>query len=194
MKTQTNLETTMETTLKTTFKMTTILVGALLGAACSGHTESDPAGGAVVIVPRPGDTVVTRSVSDAELRAPLRLPPDSPFVPIAAEEVAAKLPASPGARVLAPWAHPGDADFFVSASFCVDGENTAQASEGVAADLRRAGWQAVEAGAPPEAERVELSATDGPYLLSGFVAPGAQPDCDGARGQLLVAAAVRKQR
>jgi hypothetical protein len=102
------------------------------------------------------------------------------------EEVAASVPAIPGARVISPWEPATYADD-VRAMYCLDGADpTTGASRAINA-LTAAGWTTTETRRDQKADTYAFL-MDGPVVrLRGGVSFGARPDCDGAKHQVTLA-------
>jgi hypothetical protein len=101
------------------------------------------------------------------------------------DEVAASMPAIPGARVLSPWEPATYADD-VRAMYCLDGADpTSGASRAINA-LTAAGWRTTETRHDEKAGTYAFLMA-GPIRLRGGVAPGARVDCDGAKHQVTLA-------
>jgi hypothetical protein len=101
------------------------------------------------------------------------------------DEVAATMPAIPGARVISPWEPATYADD-VRAMYCLDGADpTSGASRAINA-LSAAGWTTTETRRDAKADTFAFLMA-GPIRLRGGVALGKRADCDGARHQVTLA-------
>jgi hypothetical protein len=101
------------------------------------------------------------------------------------DEVAASMPAIPGARVLSPWEPATYADD-VRAMYCLDGADpTSGASRAINA-FTAAGWTTTETHRDAQADTFAFLMA-GPLRLRGGVAFGKRADCDGARHQVTLA-------
>jgi hypothetical protein len=101
------------------------------------------------------------------------------------DEVAASMPAIPGARVISPWEPATYADD-VRAMYCLDGADpTTGASRAINA-LTAAGWTTTETRRDAKADTFAFLMA-GPIRLRGGVAPGKRADCDGAKHQVTLA-------
>ena len=101
------------------------------------------------------------------------------------DEVAARMPAIAGARVLEAWQPAAYADD-VRAMYCLDGADPQAGAARAMGALTAAGWHAGETKHDEKADTVVFSMT-GPIRLRGGVAPGTRPDCDGAKRQVTLA-------
>ena len=101
------------------------------------------------------------------------------------DEVAALMPAIPGARAISPWEPATYADD-VRAMYCLDGvDPTTGASRAINA-LTAAGWAITETHRDAKADTFAFLMA-GPIRLRGGVAQGTRTDCDGARHQVTLA-------
>jgi hypothetical protein len=101
------------------------------------------------------------------------------------DEVAASMPAIPGARIISPWEPATYADD-VRAMYCLDGADpTSGASRAINA-LTAAGWTTTETRRDPKADTFAFLMA-GPLRLRGGVAAGKRADCDGAKHQVTLA-------
>jgi len=101
------------------------------------------------------------------------------------DEVAASMPAIPGARVISPWEPATYADD-VRAMYCLDGADpTSGASRAINA-LTAAGWTTTETRRDAGADTFAFLMA-GPLRLRGGVARGKRADCDGAKHQVTLA-------
>jgi hypothetical protein len=101
------------------------------------------------------------------------------------DEVAASMPAIPGARVISPWEPATYADD-VRAMYCLDGADPASGAARAIEALTAAGWTTTETRRDPKADTVAFLMA-GRWRLRGGVALGKRPDCDGARHQVTLA-------
>lgn len=101
------------------------------------------------------------------------------------DEVAARVPPIPGARVLEPWEPATYADD-VRAMFCFDGVPPQAAAARAIDALTAAGWHTTDTRRDDAADTV-VFLMKGPMVLRGGVARGARLDCDGARHQVTLA-------
>jgi hypothetical protein len=98
------------------------------------------------------------------------------------DDVAARVPAPPGARVLSAW-QPAAAADEAAATYCLDGD-TGGAAAGFSSALEAAGWKVEAIKHDSRAGAVEVTARGAGYALRGVVQVGKRPDCDGGRGQV----------
>jgi hypothetical protein len=101
------------------------------------------------------------------------------------DEVAGEMPAIVGARVLAPWEPATYADD-VRAMYCLDDADPEVGAGRVLNAFLAAGWTQTELKRDPAAGTVVLMLA-GPLRLRAGLAPGARPDCDGAKRQVTLA-------
>jgi hypothetical protein len=101
------------------------------------------------------------------------------------DQVAASMPAIPGARVISPWEPATYADD-VRAMYCLDAADpTSGASRAINA-LTAAGWTTTETRHDDAADTVAFLMA-GPIRLRGGVALGKRADCDGTKHQVTLA-------
>ena len=178
---------------------------ALLGGACNRtETSSATAGGAstqavqaqpVVLTAPAGAHIIRRAQpSDDSVAAPAALPANSPFAPVDVQELSGKLPTFAGARLaLAPTRPNGS--YYVNTSWCMDGSDPNAAVELATAELGKLGWEKFEINKmQTEGGRAELSAINGPYLISAYASAGTATECAEGKEQVLLAATVRRQK
>ncbi|HVU51835.1 MAG TPA: hypothetical protein VHL80_14160 [Polyangia bacterium] len=101
------------------------------------------------------------------------------------EQVAASMPAIPGARVISPWEPATYADD-VRAMYCLDGADPITGASRAINALTAAGWTPTETRHDDEKNTSAFLMT-GPIRLRGGVALGTRADCDGARHQVTLA-------
>jgi hypothetical protein len=101
------------------------------------------------------------------------------------DEVAARMPAIPGARVISPWEPATYADD-VRAMYCLDGADPRSGASRAINALTAAGWTTTETRRDPEADTLAFLMA-GPMRLRGGVALGKRADCDGAKHQVTLA-------
>lgn len=164
---------------------------ALVALACvAGCHESAPPAPSNAVSPvltaPAGVEIVPVAIDKSDPKAPRALPADSPLTNLSAEEVADKLPAFAGARVLDAPSNLGGAAFVVQTSACL------LAGTRVDAALARAGWRVI--ASETAGERTSIEAVAAPYLLSATAQVGVDPRCDRAAGEELVELVLRKRR
>ena len=101
------------------------------------------------------------------------------------DEVAASMPAIPGARVISPWEPATYADD-VRAMFCLDGADPTSGAARAINSLTAAGWTTTETRRDAKADTFSFLMA-GPLRLRGGVARGTRTDCDGAKNQVTLA-------
>jgi hypothetical protein len=101
------------------------------------------------------------------------------------DEVAASMPAIPGARVIAPWEPATYADD-VRAMYCLDEADPASGAARAINALTAAGWTTTETRRDEKADTFAFLMA-GPVHLRGGVARGTRPDCDGSKRQVTLA-------
>ena len=101
------------------------------------------------------------------------------------DEVAASMPAIPGARVISPWEPTTYADD-VRAMYCLDGADPTSGAARAINSLTAAGWATTETHRDAKADTFAFLMA-GPLRLRGGVAFGKRPDCDGAKHQVTLA-------
>jgi hypothetical protein len=101
------------------------------------------------------------------------------------EEVAASMPAIPGARVISPWEPATYADD-VRAMYCLDGVDPQTGASRAINALTAAGWTTTETRHDAKADTFAFLMA-GPVRLRGGVARGTRADCDGAKQQVTLA-------
>jgi hypothetical protein len=101
------------------------------------------------------------------------------------DEVAAEMPAIPGARLVAPWEPATYADD-VRAMYCLDDADPATGTARAVGALTAAGWATTETTHDAKSDTYAFS-MKGPLRLRGGVARGTRPDCDGAKRQVTLA-------
>jgi hypothetical protein len=101
------------------------------------------------------------------------------------DEVAASMPAIPGARVISPWEPATYADD-VRAMYCLDGADPASGASRAINALTAAGWTTTETRRDAQADTFAFLMA-GPIRLRGGVSLGKRADCDGAKHQVTLA-------
>ncbi|HEY2729495.1 MAG TPA: hypothetical protein VGK52_06100 [Polyangia bacterium] len=101
------------------------------------------------------------------------------------DEVAALIPAIPGARVISPWEPATYADD-VRAMYCLDGADPTSGAARAINALTAAGWTTTETRRDAQADTFAFLMA-GPLRLRGGVALGQRADCDGAKRQVTLA-------
>jgi hypothetical protein len=102
------------------------------------------------------------------------------------DDVAARMPAIAGARLIEPWEPATYADD-VRAMYCLEGVADPQAGAARAINaLTAAGWQTTETRHDPAFDTI-VFLMKGPLHLRGGVARGARRDCDGAKHEVTLA-------
>lgn len=168
-----------------------LLVFCAAMAGCHGGSEppppeaSPPVASPLVVAP-PGAAIAPLALDKSDPKAPRQLPPDSPLARLTVEEVADRLPAFAGARVLDAPSQLGGADFVVQTSACLPPGSRVEAA------LQQAGWSITSS--EPAGERTSIEAARAPYLLSATTQVGVDPRCDRKSGELLVELVLRKHR
>jgi hypothetical protein len=101
------------------------------------------------------------------------------------DEVAASMPAIPGARLISPWEPATYADD-VRAMYCLDGADPVSGASRAINALTAAGWATTETRRDAKADTFAFLMA-GPLRLRGGVALGMRPDCDGTKHQVTLA-------
>jgi hypothetical protein len=101
------------------------------------------------------------------------------------DEVAARMPAIPQARILNGWEPATYADD-VRAMYCLDDADPTTGAARAVAALTGAGWTTTEMRRDPATDTVVFMMA-GPLRLRGGVAHGQRADCDGAKRQVTLA-------
>jgi hypothetical protein len=101
------------------------------------------------------------------------------------DEVAASMPAIPGARIISPWEPATYADD-VRAMYCLDGADPASGAARAINALTAAGWTTTETRRDAQADTFAFLMA-GPLRLRGGIALGKRADCDGAKRQVTLA-------
>jgi hypothetical protein len=101
------------------------------------------------------------------------------------DQIAASMPAIPGARVISPWEPATYADD-VRAMYCLDGADPVSGASRAINALTAAGWTTTETRRDGKADTFAFLMA-GPVRLRGGVAFGKRPDCDGAKRQVTLA-------
>ncbi|HVR03261.1 MAG TPA: hypothetical protein VMT47_14080 [Polyangia bacterium] len=101
------------------------------------------------------------------------------------DEVAALMPAIPGARVISPWEPATYADD-VRAMYCLDGVDPTSGAARAINALTAAGWTTTETRRDAQTDTFAFLMA-GPLRLRGGVALGKRADCDGAKRQVTLA-------
>ncbi len=101
------------------------------------------------------------------------------------DEVAARMPTIPGARVVEGWSPATYADD-VRAMYCLDDTDPTTGAARAMQALTAAGWHTTETRRDPAADTV-VFLMSGPLRLRIGVARGKRTDCDGAKRQVTLA-------
>jgi hypothetical protein len=101
------------------------------------------------------------------------------------DEVAARMPTIPQARILTGWEPATYADD-VRAMYCLDDADPTTGAARAVAALTRAGWKTTDMQRDQATDTVVFMMT-GPIHLRGGVARATRPDCDGAKHQVTLA-------
>ena len=102
------------------------------------------------------------------------------------DEVAASVPAIPGARIIAPWEPATYADD-VRAMYCLDSADPTSGAARAINALSAAGWTTTETRRDAQADTFAFLMAGPVVRLRGGVAKGTRPDCDGAKRQVTLA-------
>jgi hypothetical protein len=97
------------------------------------------------------------------------------------DDVIARIPTIPGARIVEPWEPATYADD-VRAMYCLDDADPKSGAARAIQALSAAGWRTTETRDDPV-----VFLMSGPLRLRGGVAPGKRTDCDGAKHQVTLA-------
>jgi hypothetical protein len=101
------------------------------------------------------------------------------------DQVAARMPPIPGARLISTWEPATYADD-VRAMYCLEAADPASGAARAMQALTAAGWTTTETYRDPKFDTYAFLMS-GPLRLRGGVARGTRPDCDGAKHQVTLA-------
>jgi hypothetical protein len=101
------------------------------------------------------------------------------------DEIAERMPAIAGARLLEAWEPATYADD-VRAMYCLDDADPQAGAARAMGALAAAGWKPTDTKRNEKADTVVFFMS-GPIRLRGGIARGTRPDCDGAKRQVTLA-------